>query len=449
MGAHRRPAADPRLLIVGYHFPPRGGVAAQRLVKFARYLPEFGWQPLVLTPEAAGEPLLDPALEAEVQGVEVVRTRMLSLDPAHGWARERGLGGRRRPAEGPRRSLRAQVRWLLLPDDKVGWVPWALRAGRGLIARRAIRALLSSSPPATSHLIALRLHRATGLPWVADFRDPWTGHPNLYFPTRWHRRWCVGLERAIVREATAVTVTTPAIAADLAARHATGPDRYVVLPNGYDPDDFAGLVRRPHDRLTLLYAGTFQAYTPGPRRTPVYLLDAVAALLRRHPALRGRLRLVLLGPDPAHLQPLVAARGLADVVETPGFASHRASVQAMVEADVLLLLQGDNETRTIAAKTFEYLAARRPILAALPEGENAAFCRSVGVEPVLPPRDVAGMERLLHRVALAGADALPVPPPEVVRRYDRRLVTGRLAALLGEAAAFDRPPALAAGAARA
>ncbi len=429
------PAALRRVLLVGSHFPPRGGVGGLRLLKFARYLPEFGWEPVVLTSTVQGEPYLDDTLGAQA-AAEVVRTAALSLTPAHTWLRRRVPGAAGRNGRSGR-GVRARARWLLVPDEKIGWLPWAVAQGRRLLSSRRFDAILSTSPAATSHLVALLLRAMR--PWVADFRDPWSTHAVLYFPTPWHRRVARRLEHKVVATAARVTCTTPAIAAALAHAHAdVPPDRFVVLENGFDPEDFVGLVRVPRSRLTFLHAGSFPAFTAGPARNPVVLLDAVAALMTRRPDLRLRVSLELAGPGEEHLRTLVQARRLDGVARVRGFLSHHEALQAMVDADVLVLVGGAAERTSVAAKTFEYLAAGRPILALLPEGENARVCRDAGVPWVVPPDDRGAVEAALEGMIQEGREGMAAPAPLPAALYGRRALTGRLAALLDDLIRVNR-----------
>jgi hypothetical protein len=172
------------VLFIAYLFPPRGGGGVQRTVKFVKYLPQFGWQPSVLTaPVRSG--IQDLSLAAEVPPrTAVVRVRGLVLSHRIPW-----------------RLRRWMTRWVFTVDEQIGWLPFAIRRGSDLLRSGSWHTLYSTSGPYTDHLVALGLKRRTKLAWVADFRDPWLGNFATSFATPLHRRLCEHLERKIVTTA--------------------------------------------------------------------------------------------------------------------------------------------------------------------------------------------------------------------------------------------------------
>lgn len=219
-----------RVLMVSYYFPPLGGIGSLRALKFATYLPEFGWEPTVLAPRH-GAYYRDPSLLFPEE--KVARTGSLELSRLG--KRALGAGGSdTQPAGvGPfLRRVRGLVRrFVYRPDAQVGWYPFAVAVGRRVLRERRFDAVFSSSFPITAHLVARRLHRDTGLPWVAEFRDPWTDVANPGDPLR---RRDQRLERALASEAAAVVVPSPAWGALFRGKGARVVE---VITNGYDPAD--------------------------------------------------------------------------------------------------------------------------------------------------------------------------------------------------------------------
>ncbi|MBD3237308.1 MAG: glycosyltransferase [Candidatus Eisenbacteria bacterium] len=427
-----------RILIFAYFFPPLGGAGVQRIVKFAKYLPQRGWDPTIVTVRARDYWMHDATLERELgSDVRVVRTASLT-----------GLGVLRRLAPGsaggpdaPRassggiRRLRRLAGWFWLPDSYRGWVPFAVRAGADLLARESFDALLTSSSPDSSHLIGLALARRFRVPWVADFRDPWTRRISFDPPTRWHHRWHRSTERRVLRRADLVTVTAPETREDYLAREpGLAPERIRVITNGFDEADFAGLEGAAPDpaRLRILHAG--QLNTERPARP---FLDGLARFLEETPSARVRLRADFIGAHYAEDRDDARRLGLEDVVRFARPLPHRELVAELRASHLLLLMEQDSSRGALIlpGKIFEYLRARRPILGLLPEGAAAHLIRRLGAGWCCRTGDAACAARLLaerfaafsrgapFETALGEADLAP---------FERRALTAELAEALDD-----------------
>jgi len=423
------------VLLVTYYFPPAGGAAVQRFLKFARYLPAHGWQPVVLTvrPEDAAYPARDPELLEEVPpDVPVIRTR--AWDPYAAYARL--LGQRKEEAVSvgfagrPHRSWKEQLaRWiranLFLPDARVGWVPFALRALPRLLRQYPIEAVVTTGPPHSTHLIGYQAHRRYGLPWVADLRDPWTGidYYEMLPMTRWARRIDAWLERWVLQTASQRVVVTPAMQRALEARGLPA----VLVPNGFDPADFEGLQPRPSEHFWVTYAGSMN-----PARNPEALWQALRSLNDA-----TRLRVRLIGMVDASVHRAIAQHGLTDRVEVLPFLPHRQVLQYLLDSALLLLVVNRvaGNAWIITSKLYEYLGAGRPVLGIGPvAGDAAAVLRETKAGEMFDYDDVEGIAAYLRRHYEAWAAGRPLPgaPPELARRYSRPYLAGELARLLEE-----------------
>lgn len=413
----------PRLLVLAYYFPPMGLSGVQRTAKFVKYLPEFGWEPWVVTVGGVAYWAFDPSMWREVRGSPVLRTP--SLDPL--WVL--GRVGKRREVRARRGTQDLLVRLhqaFLVPDNKLGWAPFALRGGMKLLKKRGFGAIYATGPPFTAHLVGVLLKRRSGLPLLLDFRDPWSRSPFLSFPSPLHMAVHSLLERVALRAADLCTVTHKGIKGvlNLPSRR---PPEVVVLPHGFDPDDFRRTVPGGAGKFAVVYTGAFYG-----RLTPKYLLEAVRGLLDEYPELREEIELVFVGAFREEDRELVRRWGLEDVVEATGYLPHRQSVERLCEAHLawLMLGRGPFVHVWVPGKLFEYIGAGKPILACVPEGAAADLVRSVG-GTVVPPDDVEAIRGALmayYRKWRAGE--LSPLPEEAVRMYDRRLLTGRLAGLL-------------------
>ncbi len=423
------PGALPkRVLMVAYYFPPLAGAGVQRSLKFARYLPDFGWQPHVLTVDSKSERLQDAAMKTEIPpSVAVFRTRIAQL-----------------PRQLPWRLRNFIARWLLLIDEHIGWYPFAVPMALKLIRSQSLQAIYTTSYPYTAHLIGLALKQRTGLPWVADFRDPWVDNFSAPPPTRWHAQFVLRQESKVVAQADRVLVVSEPMRQLFLAIHPDAPPgKLQVIPNGYDPDDFTNppAVKQEENRLSIVYTGSFY----GKHRTPEYFLRAVRLALddRRIPA--GQLRVRFIGNFSASLLDLVAAAGLEQVVEIVGYLPHREAVARLCAADLLLLIIGSGTGSQVVftGKIFEYLAARKPILALIPPGAACDLIQDAGAGVIVPPEDIPSIARELSALYERWRQGkLAISPNEdVIRRYDRRLLTGRLANILDGLASKTAPHA--------
>lgn len=432
----------PHVLFVTYYFPPSGGPGVQRVLKFAKYLPEFGFTPLVLTvPESAEYPVRDPSLVAEAPPAsQVFRSPILEFYDAYRWI----TGARRattasvdirassRTATGVGDRLARLMRGaLFIPDGRVGWLPGGTRVGRRVLQTHAVRAIVASGPPFTAHWIGLRLARASGLPLILDFRDPWTRAPFYPSRPRWARRLDERLERRCLRGAHAVVTVNRAIRDDFVARLPEIPaSRYHVIHNAYDEADFAGRAPQPAPIWTLAYTGSIMA-----AHVPHVLFEVIRAWVRDCPEMSERMRLRLAGRIDPEMARLLAEPPFDRLARYVGYLPHAQSIQELLDAHLLLLLivRDAQAHGMVTGKVFEYLGSGTPILAIAPDGEAAEILREAGGSRVVAPDDAQGLRRALEeafRAHQGGRRPFDPPHPEARRALTRRRATERLAEIL-------------------
>jgi len=336
--------------------------------------------------------------------------------------------------------LRRAGSWFLVPDTYVGWRPFAERAARAVLLRDPAEAIVTSGPPETNHLVGLTLQRETGLPWLADFRDPWFQlhlHPA---PTSWHRARHARLESAVLAHADAVTATTSWLEELLRARAPRPLERLQVIRNGFDAEDFPAPPppRPPESPLRLVHAGMLTL-----TRTAAGLLAGLRRIHARHPELRHAFEVELIGARESNNDAAASAADLADVVRLRDYVPHRDAIAAMQQADVLVLIK-HVEARfrgLIPGKLYEYMGAGRPILALVPDSEAADLVRDLGWGEVVAPEDAdaiaTALLRLLeHKRAGRLATAYPMRARE---QFERRAQAAALAALLADITATREP----------
>jgi glycosyltransferase involved in cell wall biosynthesis len=405
-----------RVLLLAYYFPPLGGAGVQRAVKFAKYLPESGWQPTVLTTRSIVYRARDPSLADELPpGLKVVRAR----EP--------------RGAMGPavvlqKLGLTRASRIAAFPDHAVGWIPDALRITLSVIRRERPAVLFSTSAPFSSHLIALAAHRRTGVPWVADFRDEWAANPGLLDDPAIVRTMARGCERAITGAASAVTVAADYFQLD----NPSGTPR-ILVPNGVDEADLVGLDPSPppDDAFLMSYVGTLH-----PGQDPLPVLEAIDRLKARGAIDPSRFRLRIVGND--FRAP--GRRTFPVPVEQVGYLSHREALREMQSASVLLHYVAPT-SRAPAGKLYEYLATGRPILCvARPDGGAAAVVRAADAGPIAAPDNPAAIEQAILSLYKRWSATTGLPDQSRAREwaltnYSRRKLAADLASVLDSAAA--------------
>jgi hypothetical protein len=373
-----------RVLLVAFHFPPYDSSSGlHRTLSLAHYLPRFGWEPLVLTAHtrAYGKPKSAPDPTSASNSL-VVR-RACAFDAA----RHFSVRGRYPGA-------------LALPDRWSSWFLGAVPAGLGMIRKYKPALIWTTYPLATAHSIGAALSRLSGLPWIADFRDPMVecidGH---WFPENEAvRRARLTIERRVAQRARGATFCTDSASTIFSERHAAaGAPVCRVIENGYDPGAFdaaaaASAPPRP-GALHLVHSGTLY---PGLDRDPSSFLRAIARLRERgqwpkhaHVTLRAT------GFDAVY-RPTIEQLRLGDCVSLAPAVDYATALREMLEADGLLLFQGRTSNPAVPAKAYEYLRARRPILALLDDdGETAALLRRAGVGTLAPINDVDRIEAAL------------------------------------------------------
>jgi glycosyltransferase involved in cell wall biosynthesis len=422
------PTENRSVLMIAFHYPPcRGSSGLQRTLSFSRYLPSHGWSPLILSANPKAYPDQGPDQLADIPASVPVH-RAFALDTA----RHLSLRGR-------------YVSWMSLPDRWISWLLGAVPTGLRLIRRHRPQVIWSTYPVATAHLIGMALHRLTGIPWVADFRDPMTevdaitgkNHPGD--PQLWRvRRW---IESHAVRSCTRAVFVTPGSLKIHAQRYPEIPaSRWAVVSNGFDDQTFAGTEhirpdRHPQRPLVLLHSGVLYATAD---RDPSALFAAVAKLRSENRLSAADLKIVLRasGYDERYRKQ-IHELGIQDIISLEPAVGYRQALAEMLSVDGLLLFQGYTSNPAVPAKLYEYLRARRPILAMVDsQGDTASVLRQAGVGRIVP---LESSEQIAAAL-LAFLDGIragkePVAGDEEIRRHSREAKSAELAAVLNSVVA--------------
>ncbi|SFH71732.1 glycosyltransferase [Planctomicrobium piriforme] len=439
----------PRVLFVSYLFPPTGGVGVQRVSKFVKYLPQAGWESSVLTVSNASVPLHDESLVRDIPPGTLIR-RAKTYEP--GYALKTAVSGgnsKQGSAGGLVRAAKSVVRRIantaLQPDPQILWHPHAYREGLKLLQAAPHDAIIATGPPFSSFLLGAKLSRKTGLPLILDYRDEWD-ISNAYWENKGQGQfanWIQTRQQAsALRTAQVILATTPSSAAaieEFARRHgSTAKAMYIY--NGFDPDDYpaaTAVQARTGDsaeKFRLAFIGTLWNLNS---IQPV--VEALLKISAAQPVLAGTLEIFLAGRrTPDQEAQLDRLQGTPITVTRSPFVSHDEAIDLMRSADALLMLNSDlpKTQRIINAKTFEYMAARRPMFVVAPQGDVWDVVRDLPGTVLCKPADIDGIaEKLLLTLELHRCGERFTDATWDISRFERRQLTRELAKLLDQTVA--------------
>lgn len=445
-----------RLLFVSYLFPPANNVGVHRSVRFLKSLPSLGWTPTVLTPRNPKVQGTEPELCGRVApDLHIERTRSFEA-LNYGRSLTDGAGG----AIQASRMGRAMVqlprdlwRFVATPDDKIGWIPFATRAGSRVIKTQKIDAIYVSGKPFSSYWIGHILSRRFGIPWVMDLRDLWALNDRVRPRSRLHGFVESRMERTLVRSAAAVIANTPGNRRDFVSHYPDcPPDKFVAITNGFDQDDFEANVAKPSDRFVIAYTGNFyfqkQERTGFYRRilnldrrrselyethSPRFLFQGIAEVLRRRPELKNRIEVRMAGAKNSAIHDMACEYGLQGVVTQLGWLTHEHSMRLLQESHLacVVLSRGQESESWIPSKLYQYLGSGTPILGMLPDGDAAQIIRDTRVGIVVPPDDVERIADALSALIDDVSNGVSQEPDRLeISRYEGRALTAELARVL-------------------
>ena len=426
-----------RVLIISYYWPPTGGSGVQRWVKFAKYLPLEGWQPVIYTPENPEQLAIDKTLAAEIPAeAEVIKTRI--VEPYEIYKNVLRKSGHSKeavevnPVNAQNKSfLQKAAMWvrgnLFRPDPRCLWIGPSVRFLKKYLQEHPVDLIVSTGPPQSMHLIGRRLAKETGLPWIADFRDPWT--KIFYFKhlsmTRATEKWHEKMEKKVLDEASVVVAVSPLVQQEFQQMTQTPVE---LITNGFDECDFDGERYReaeggPDREFCITHTGLFAA-----DGNPTVLWDVLAEKCVLDEDFRKALK---IKTDDSILTALREA-GLERVVEDMGYQPHAVAVDEQRKASLLILpLRKEPEYKAVLpGKLFEYLASWRPVLGiGQPDGAMSIILNTTKTGLVLDWEDKMSIARFIDLCwerHLAGG--LTVDDADI-SQFTRRNLTHRMAQL--------------------
>lgn len=429
-----------KVLIITYYWPPSGGAGVQRWLKFVKYLRNFGWEPVIYTPSNPEFPSIDESLARDIpEGVEVIRTPI--WEPYGFYKKLVGAGKNERINAGflsekkrPGMAERFSI-WLrgnfFIPDARKFWIKPSVKFLTNYLKTHTVDAIVSTGPPHTMHMIALGVKRTTGLPWLADFRDPWT---NIDFyhelmltklADRKHRRQ----ELSVLKEASEVVVISRSMKTDFLKIY----DRnYTVITNGFDAEDVADLEVDLDAKFSIAHIGTMVK-----TRNPQALWEALKVLARDIPGFADDLEIKLVGSVDFSVMDSIAKADLAEFVNRIAYLPHSEVVKVQQQSQVLLLLINDtpNAKVILPGKFFEYMAAKRPILCIGPmDGDAAQVIADVKAGMVVEKDNQQEMQKVIRELYLKFKSKELSINSKDIEKFSRKSLAGKMAERLREIA---------------
>jgi glycosyltransferase involved in cell wall biosynthesis len=418
-----------KVLIITYYWPPSGGAGVQRWLKFSKYLPEFGWDPVILTvdPEYAAYPVIDNSLNLDISSsVEVHNTpatdyfniynKDKSKIPAAGFANTRESSFKDKIF----RFIRGNF---FIPDPRRGWNKYAFKKACELIETKGINHVITTSPPHSTQLLGLKIKKRYPLiKWMADLRDPWTDiyYYNHFYPTFISKRIDLCLEKKVLVNADRLVTVGPSLKSLFSLKVKGLEHKINVITNGFDTDDFKGLHSSTPEIFTISYIGTLSNDYPIEG-----FLNALNSLGQSGIVFKLR----FIGTVSSRQKTLISTFLKYQTAEFVDTLKHSEAIRYMLESSLLLLIIPDHPSRKsiITGKLFEYLATGKPVICLGPEdGDAANIIRETDNGKTFSYMDTEGIQKYLLTVISVSLHADKSPPD----KYSRRELTRKIVELI-------------------
>ena len=436
-----------RVLIISYYWPPSGGSGVQRWVKFAKYLPKEGWQPVIYTPENPELTAVDKTLSSEIPPEAEIIKRHIT-EPYGIYRKLMGKGSSTdlktltsagsssdevNPINGGMKSWKQKLSLFIrgnffIPDPRILWLHPSIRFLKEYLQGHPVDAIVTTGPPQSMHLIGLKLSKATGLPWIADFRDPWT--KMFYFKhlglTRRSEEKHHKLEKEVLDGATRIIAVSPMVQKDFQAMTSTPVE---LITNGFDEEDFNREFELD-EYFNITHTGLFAS-----DGNPETLWKVLADKCSSDEEFKRSLRIRLVGKTDKEIIDSIVSAGLGQNLKDFGYQSHEVAVKEQLNASVLILpLRKEPEYEAVLpGKLFEYLASRRPILGiGQTEGAMAKVVRETGSGVVYNWDEEKKIKAWIDLCWDEFKNDELKDNMSDISKYSRRKLTKRLASLLNE-----------------
>ena len=409
-----------KVLVIAYYFPPLGLSGVQRITKFVKYLPEFGWAPTVLTVGEIAYYAKDISLLREVENKNIRIIRTSSFDP-NALMKKRDIVAL--PSEKVRKFLSRISDTFFVPDNKIGWYKSAMATASNLLEKEKFDLIFATAPPYTDFIIGSALKKKFNIPLVLDYRDAWTDYLYKYYPTSLHKYINYRLEKKVLHNSNAIITASRSVKELLLNRFKFLQYNDVnILSQGFDKEDFDELENKnlpKTDKMRITYAGVFYE-----DRSPEVFLKAFAHVVKYYPKLKNKIELVFIGVLQSEYRKMIEHFGLKNYVSVLGYLDHKECLKYVVSSDILWLLMKDDKSSP--GKIFEYIASGKKILGLIPDGYIKKIIQEANGECVSPYDFVEVANKIVELHLQFEKNKLHGASQEVIDKYDRKQITFEL-----------------------
>jgi glycosyltransferase involved in cell wall biosynthesis len=416
-----------KVLIITYYWPPSGGAGVQRWLKFSKYLPGLGWEPVILTvdPQYASYPAIDITLEKEIPaGLTVFRTKATDWFRIYGKSKVPSAGFAKNGSSSLKGKISRFIRGnFFIPDPRRGWNKFAFRKACEIIERENIKFIITTSPPHSTQLIGLRLKkRYKNVKWIVDLRDPWTGiyYYEKFYPSLPARMLDTHYERSVLKKADAVITVGNSLKSAFAEITRNIEDKISVITNGYDESDFSGLKHINPSRLTITYVGTI---------SDSYPVDGLLEALLKLKQDNIDFLLKITGEIPGTLRSRIESELPGSCLEITSYMEHSLALSSIINSSVVVLIIPDHKSNKgiLTGKLFEYLASGVPVLCLGPaDGDAAEIIKKARCGASFSYDDSEGIAGFLRKMPSNDF----YPDKEFIKEFTRKRLAEKINPLL-------------------
>lgn len=410
-----------KVLVIAYYFPPLGLSGVQRTFKFVKYMKKFNWEPTIITTDNVAYYAYDNSLTKELETLNLRVIRISGKEPNSILSKK---GKIQPPKEWIRKIFDIFSQTFFIPDNKKSWSKEAARKVEELLNSEKFDAIFVTAPPFSSFESVTNLRNKIDVPIVLDYRDLWYNSYFSFYLTPIHKILHKRKEYSSLKNADAVIVTNRKIKEYLIKTYPFLTfDDITIIPHGFDIEDFQDAVKfpRPNNKLVLMFSGTFIGYG-----TPKYLLKAFKNITQERPDIAKNIELHFVGYLRKENTNLIKKLKLDEFVVDQGYVDHTTSVRKILSADVLWLMidYKKNIDAILPGKIYEYVGARKPILACVPDGAAKMALQEYGASFICSPDNISEIKEMIYKIyELYKSNNLPIPADEMVEKYRRDVLT--------------------------
>jgi glycosyltransferase involved in cell wall biosynthesis len=406
------------VLVIAYYFPPMGLSGVQRITKFVKYLPEFGWNPVVLTSNTSAYYAFDDSMldELNERNIKIYRTD----EDVTKHIKKVNSNNLSYPSKFRQKVQSMILQTFLQPDSRRFWLKNAMKKADEIMAENRIDVILATAPPFTDFLIAKKIAKKYDIPFVVDYRDLWVDNPYYYYATVFHKNYAIKLERKVLNTAARVIVITRDMKNKLLNRYRILNNNEVcIIPHGFDSEDFEKVqeINKKPNKFVITHSGIFSADL-----TPTYFFKALALIFEEKPELKKDFEIRFVGILQKKFQKQIIKLGLEDIIHTTKYVQHADAVKNLLESDVLWMMVPNSIVTP--SRMYEYMGAKKPMIISSPESELTRIAESTKAAIITDYKSVPELKNaILDYYKKWKTNTLPIPDNSIIEKFDRRGLT--------------------------